>query len=153
MQTLMSLMMASMMVARFTRLRGIGGSAFARFSTRTPAIVDVEAAHIAHGLRFDGDIAFQNVAFRYGVGDDDLVLDDVSFRVRSGETVAILGATGAGKSSFVNLIRRVLADPESGSVKIDGVDISVDFRDDLRSTGYRDRSLSGDDPFRRDYRG
>lgn len=78
-----------------------------------------------------GRVAFENVSFHYdGVGGED-VLRDVSFVAEPGETVALLGATGAGKSTLVNLIPRFY-DVTTGQVSIDNVDIrDLDF-DDLR---------------------
>ena len=71
----------------------------------------------------DGDIRFEHVSFRYDDGDRP-VLDDVSFTVRKGETVGILGGTGAGKSTLVQLMDRLYAlPPEGGRITIGGVDI------------------------------
>ena len=67
-----------------------------------------------------GDIEFCNVNFSYDGNKD--VLHDISFHVRKGDTVAIMGPTGAGKSSLVNLLPR-LYDYTSGSVKIDGIEL------------------------------
>lgn len=67
-----------------------------------------------------GDIEFCNVNFSYDGNKD--VLHDISFHVRKGDTVAIMGPTGAGKSSLVNLLPR-LYDYASGSVKIDGIEL------------------------------
>lgn len=68
---------------------------------------------------FRGDVEFKNVSFRYENQD---ALHDISFSVKAGQTVAIIGATGAGKSSLVNLICRFY-DVSSGSVEIDGIDV------------------------------
>jgi len=72
------------------------------------------------GLRINllGDIEFQNVCFHYENQPD--VLKDVSFKIRKGQTVAILGPTGSGKSSLIHLIAR-LYDPASGKVLLDGI--------------------------------
>ncbi len=66
-----------------------------------------------------GAIEFRNLTFRYG---DSAVLSDVSFSVKAGETLAIVGATGAGKSTLVNMLPR-LANPPRGTVFIDGRDV------------------------------
>jgi ABC-type multidrug transport system fused ATPase/permease subunit len=67
-----------------------------------------------------GDIEFRNVSFSYT--GDDVVLKNISFRVSEGETVAIVGATGAGKTSLINLLERFY-DPQGGHISMDGVDI------------------------------
>jgi ABC-type multidrug transport system fused ATPase/permease subunit len=67
-----------------------------------------------------GEIEFQNVAFSYN--DEAKVLTDVSFSIKAGQMVGVVGPTGCGKSTIVSLIPRFY-DPTSGSVKIDGVDL------------------------------
>lgn len=71
-----------------------------------------------------GDVAFNNVSFTYA-GDETPVLNDVSFSIESGKTVALLGSTGSGKTSLVSLIPRFY-DYQSGSITIDGVEL-VDY--------------------------
>ena len=66
-----------------------------------------------------GDIEFKNVWFAYN--DEDWVLKDVSFKVSAGETLALVGATGAGKSSIINLLTRNY-EINKGSILIDGID-------------------------------
>lgn len=66
-----------------------------------------------------GNIKFEGVNFRY---DDKLVLKNINLDIEAGSTVAIMGATGAGKSSLINLIGRYY-DTCKGSIKIDGIDI------------------------------
>lgn len=74
-----------------------------------------------------GDIEFKNVWFAYN--DEDYILKDISFKINSGETVAIVGATGAGKTSIINILSRFY-DINKGSILIDGVDIrEVDKRE------------------------
>ena len=68
---------------------------------------------------FSQEIEYRNVSFRYG---EELVLKDISFKVKKGEKVAIVGASGAGKSTLVNLLPRFY-DPTSGAILIDGMDI------------------------------
>ncbi len=79
--------------------------------------------------KIPGRIEFKNVWFAYNEGE--WVLKDVSFTVEPGQTVAFVGATGAGKSSIINLINRFY-DIQKGSVKIDGEDIRQIAIDDLR---------------------
>lgn len=70
--------------------------------------------------RFKGNIAFENVTFGYE--PNQAVLKDVSLQIEAGRVAALIGRTGAGKSSIISLIPRFY-DPNSGVVKIDGVDI------------------------------
>jgi ATP-binding cassette subfamily B protein len=78
-----------------------------------------------------GEIAFNHVTFGYGEGEK--VLRDVSFTVQPGKTLAILGATGSGKSSLVHLISRLYDVPEgSGTITVDGIDIRHISRGRLR---------------------
>lgn len=78
--------------------------------------------------RFRGDIEFDNVSFSYT--PDTPVLKDVSFTIKAGELAALVGPTGAGKTSIISLIPRFY-EPTAGAVKIDGMDIRR----------YRQRSL------------
>ncbi len=75
-----------------------------------------------------GDIALEDVRFSYQ--DDKEVLHGVSFTVRSGETTAIIGRTGSGKSTITNLMLRFY-DPDSGGITLDGRDISTIRREDM----------------------
>lgn len=77
-----------------------------------------------------GRIEFERVSFHYHSQPDELVLDDVRFVAEPGRTVAILGATGAGKSTLVNLVPRFY-DATSGRVTIDGVDVRDVAHDEL----------------------
>lgn len=92
-----------------------------------PEIVDAEdAVHMEH---FRGEIEFKNVWFAYK--KDEWVLRDVSFKVNPGESVAFVGATGAGKTTIQNLICRYY-DIQKGQILIDGVDVRKIKLDDLR---------------------
>jgi len=77
-----------------------------------------------------GRVAFEHVSFRYD--EDQPLIEDVSFHVDPGQTVAIVGPTGAGKTTLVNLIMRFY-DLDAGRITLDGVDISGLRREDLRS--------------------
>lgn len=66
-----------------------------------------------------GSIEFENVTFIHG---DRKILDDVSFNISAGETLGIMGATGSGKTTIINLLKRMY-DVSEGSIKIDGIDI------------------------------
>jgi ATP-binding cassette subfamily B protein len=80
-------------------------------------INDVGSKHLPE---LKGDIEFKNVSFAYI--EEEYVLRDISFTVRPGETVALVGATGAGKSSIVNLLSR-LYEFQEGHILVDGIDI------------------------------
>ena len=67
-----------------------------------------------------GNLEFSHVHFQYEDGKE--VLRDISFTVNKGQTIAILGPTGSGKSSLMHLLHR-LYDYDSGSIKIDGVEL------------------------------
>ena len=73
------------------------------------------------GTQIRGQVEFRNVPFAYP-GSSQVVLENINLTIRSGETVAIMGATGCGKSSLVNLIPRFY-DVNSGTVLVDGVDV------------------------------
>jgi ATP-binding cassette subfamily B protein len=70
--------------------------------------------------RLKGKVEFQNVSFSYGPGSP--VLTDVSFKIEPGQTAALVGPTGAGKTTIISLIPRFY-DPESGVIKIDGIEV------------------------------
>jgi len=79
-----------------------------------------------------GRVVFEDVAFSYRDDGGDPVLCDVSFTAEPGQTVAILGSTGSGKSSLINLIPRFY-DVSGGKVSIDGIDVRDIRMDSLRS--------------------
>jgi subfamily B ATP-binding cassette protein MsbA len=85
----------------------------------TDAIIPVKPDAL-EAAKLKGDIAFEHVAFGYE--QDEPILTDVSFNIKSGEFVGIVGPTGAGKSTIVSLIPRFY-DVNAGSVKVDGVDV------------------------------
>jgi len=85
----------------------------------TPEMLDAPQAVDASNIK--GDIRFENVSFAYS--DDRQILRDISFSASPGEMVALVGLTGAGKSTLASLIPRFF-EPTSGRVLIDGVDVS-----------------------------
>ena len=87
------------------------------------------ASRGTEGSASRGTVEFRNVSFAYN--DDDWVLKDVSFEVGSGESVAIVGHTGAGKTTVTNLMTRFY-DIQKGQILLDGVDIATIDLDSLR---------------------
>ena len=88
------------------------------------------AVHGAGGGHAPGQIAFEHVTFRYA-NQPTAIYDDFSLLIRPGERVALVGQTGAGKSTFVKLIQR-LYDLEAGRILIDGADIATVTQTSLR---------------------
>lgn len=78
-----------------------------------------------------GTVTFKNVSFKYSNADDN-VLNNISFEAKPGQTTAIIGSTGSGKSTLINLIPR-LYDVTDGQILIDGVDIREISKHDLRA--------------------
>ncbi|WP_310551245.1 ABC transporter ATP-binding protein [Paenibacillus glufosinatiresistens] len=107
-----------------------------RFSASLNKIIEVYYAHpgivnnhsAGNKRRYEGKIEFDHVSFQYG---QSTVLDDLSFTIQPGETVAIMGATGAGKTTLVNLIPRFY-DTTKGRVLVDGMDVRKLELDELR---------------------
>ncbi len=83
----------------------------------TPSIVDGKIINDKH----EGNIVFKNVSFSY-LGDEKYSISNISFTINKGETLAIIGPTGSGKSTIANLINRAY-DATSGEILIDGVNV------------------------------
>lgn len=81
----------------------------------------------------NGDISFENVNFRYSLKAEKNALSDINFTIKSGQTVGILGGTGSGKTSLVNLISR-LYDVTEGCVKVGDVDVKEYDMEVLRNS-------------------
>ena len=118
MSLLMSLMMLSMVVVMISMsaasVRRISEVLNERADLRQPDEAVTEVA--------DGSIDFDHVTFSYKHGSGKNALTDIDLHIRSGETIGIIGGTGSGKSSLVNLICR-LYDVDEGAVKVGGVDV------------------------------
>ncbi len=82
--------------------------------------------------RIDGEIELESVSFSYSGGDDDLALRDVDIHIPTGQTLALVGATGAGKSTLAKLVARFY-DPQDGRVLVDGHDVREVRMQSLRS--------------------
>ena len=85
-----------------------------------------------------GQITFENVAFHYNGNTAEVVLDGINLVAEPGQTVAILGATGAGKSTLINLVPRFY-DASGGRVLIDGQDVRQ-IQQDFAAGAHRDRA-------------
>ena len=96
----------------------VGAERIAEVMSKRSDVTDREGAQAVSGLK--GDIEFRGVSFEYEAGLP--VLSHIDLAMKRGETVAIVGATGAGKSTLVGLIPRFY-DPSDGAVRIDGEDI------------------------------
>ena len=92
-----------------------------------PDLEDAPEAVVLPAVR--GDVEFDGVTFGYN--PDEPVLRDVSFRVGAGQTCAVVGPTGAGKTSLINLLARFY-DVQAGSVRVDGIDVRDVTQDSLR---------------------
>ncbi|MGZ0219990.1 MAG: ABC transporter ATP-binding protein, partial [Acidimicrobiales bacterium] len=90
----------------------------------------------------EGRVEFDNVRFTYPAGEGDAVLDGLSFTIEAGETIALVGATGSGKSTIARLLPRFY-DVDSGSVRVDGHDVRTLKVTELRTAV----SQVTDDPF------
>ncbi len=90
----------------------------------------IDPASPLPGEKFRGGIEFDRVWFAYK--DEEYVLKDISFSINPGETVAIVGATGSGKTTIVNLVSRFY-DPQRGAILLDGADVREYGKRDLRA--------------------
>lgn len=126
MQILMSLTMSSFMLMFLSR----AGVSIRRVLEVLNTQSDIVDGPDADAAVTRGEVAFDHVSFAYP-GQSGNVLSDITFTARAGETVAILGSTGSGKSTLISLIPR-LYDASAGSVKIDGKDVRAYHLNTLR---------------------
>lgn len=127
----MSLMMLSMIIMSFARA--------AASSKRITEVLETESSlkNTDEGLKNihkieKGDISFRDVYFHYNRGPND-VLKSISFEIKQGETIALIGATGSAKSTLLQLIPR-LYDSTAGEILIDGIDIKNYNLDELHKS-------------------
>lgn len=118
MQILMGVVMASFMVVMIPRA--------AVCAERIGEVLDTDTSLVwpetpTRGQPTPGSIELEHVSFTYP-GAEEAVLEDVTFRVNPGETVAVIGSTGAGKSTLISLVPR-LVDATSGTVRVGGIDV------------------------------
>ena len=117
-QILMSLMMISMVFVMVTISRASAERIVEVLSEES----DLKNSDNPVMVIPDGSVSFENVSFSYSKDSNKLALKDVSFSVKAGETVGIIGGTGSAKTSMVHLIPR-LYDVTGGTVKVGGVDV------------------------------
>lgn len=127
-QILMSLMMAQRVIMSITQAE----ASMVRINEvlETECELDLQATGV--NVPEEGDLEFNNVSFRYEGSNKDQ-LSNISFNIKKGETLAILGSTGSGKSTLVNLIPRFY-DVTEGSIKIGGKDIREIDRKSLQNS-------------------
>ena len=118
MSILMSLMMLSMVFVMIT----MSAASAQRIVEVLGEKSDIVSPENALTEVADGSVDFENVSFAYSQGSGKPVLQNIDLRIRSGETIGILGGTGSAKSSLVNLIPR-LYDVTEGTVKVGGRDV------------------------------
>ena len=115
-QILMSIMMVSMIFQSLSRAKAS--------ADRIVEVLETDPAVLSGKLlgENDGNVTFENVSFSYPNASGVPVLKDINFEIKSGEMVAIIGATGSGKTSLVNLITRFY-DVTGGKVSVNGIDV------------------------------
>lgn len=116
-QVLMNIMMVSMFLLQLTRAKACGDRVVEVLDTEID-IVNPENAFVPENPK--GEIEFKNVSFSYNKKSN--VLENINFKAKAGNIIGIIGSTGCGKSSLVNLIPR-LYDVTDGEILVDGVDV------------------------------
>lgn len=128
-QILMALQMVAFLTVNISRAKAS--------ADRVIEVLDAQSGitspDAAKGIVSEGMVQFEGVSFSYEGSAGDPVLKDVRITALPGQTLAILGATGSGKSTLVNLIPRFY-DPTSGSVKVDGTDVRDVDLSELRAS-------------------
>jgi ATP-binding cassette subfamily B multidrug efflux pump len=128
-QIVMAVLILSTIIIILPRA-SVSGNRIAEVLETAPTVSDPQAPERL-APSFEGAIEFRNVSFRYPDAEED-ALRDISFTARPGQTTALIGPTGAGKSTLANLILRFY-DVTGGEIRIDGVDIRRLTRHDLRA--------------------
>ncbi|MBK5719307.1 ABC transporter ATP-binding protein [Dysgonomonas sp. Marseille-P4677] len=129
-QILMALMLLSMVIMNIARASASSERILEVLNTE-PSLANTPES-LKKSLKINkGAVTFHNVYFRYSGGEND-VLKDINFHIHQGETIAVVGATGAAKSSMLQLIPR-LYDTTKGEVLIDGVNVKDYNLDELHS--------------------
>lgn len=119
-QILMSLMMLSMVFLQASRAM----ASLKRVNEVLDTEIDLtdEQAAEKSAMVTKGKVEFRDVSFQYAKGTDEMVLKTINFTAEQGETIGIIGSTGSGKTSLVQLIPR-LYDADQGQVLVDGIDV------------------------------
>lgn len=128
MALLMSLMMLSMVVVMIS----MSMASVRRISEVLRETPDLQEPTQPVREVADGSIDFDHVSFSYKHGSGKNALSDIDLHIHSGETIGVIGGTGSGKSSLVNLICR-LYDVDSGTVRVGGVDVRAYDMEELRN--------------------
>jgi len=122
------IMMFGMIVTQMGQAAASAERIFEILDARSDILDKPDAAKLPE---VKGDVRFEGVTFRY-FGGGEPVLNNVSFEAKPGETIALLGATGSGKTTIINLLPRFY-DPSEGKITIDGYDLRDVTLDSLRS--------------------
>ncbi len=128
MQIMFSIVMVSMMIIMIPRA-AVSAGRIGEVLDVVPEITDPASPRTPE--RISGHVEFRNVTFSYH-GAEQPAVRDISFHAKPGEITAIIGGTGSGKSTIVNLIPRFY-DPDSGEILVDGVNIREMTQNELRS--------------------
>ena len=128
MQILFGLMMFAMMMIYISRAAVSAKRITEIFDEKVDLVSKDDAIK---DLTLTGAVEFRNVSFGYG-SDGNRVLNNINFKIKSGETVGVIGSTGSGKSSLIHLIPR-LYDVNEGKVLVNGIDVKDIELDTLRS--------------------
>ena len=128
---IMNVLMALMMLSMAFVMISMSASSAKRIVEVLDEKTDLPPAKNPVQQVADGSIEFEHVSFKYKHGSGQPVLNDITFSIRPGETLGIIGGTGSAKSSLVQLIPR-LYDAETGTVKVGGVDVKDYNLDVLR---------------------
>lgn len=129
---LMQMMMATMLLAMNFMFISRAKISTDRLEEILDTVVDIADPNKPNQpARAEGRVEYRHVSYRYKLGSGDPVLDDISFTAEPGQTVGILGETGSGKSTLVNLLPR-LYDVTDGQILVDGIDVRDYAIHDLR---------------------
>ncbi len=131
-QYAMQIIMAFLMITAMSIMLPRANVAAGRIDEvlKTEVSIEDPKAPVKPAEELRGQVEFDHVSFAYPDAGEN-VLTDISFKAKKGQTVAVIGSTGSGKSSLVNLIPRFY-DVTEGSVKVDGVDVREMTQKDLR---------------------